>query len=157
MNTLDTKWMTHLNQMTRVKRMLSRSLLAAVLLMSNGYVHAQANLEANTPAIVQLKGSMQGRYTQMEPFFASGAVGLARDGSVQLRDAAAVPLAQRQAVNTLVAAENADRAALYREIARANSKPEWEQEIRATFAQRWIDKAPGGWWVQDARGTWQRK
>ena len=87
----------------------------------------------------------------------SGAVGLARDGTVQLRDPNAVPLAQRQAANGLVVAENADRGALYREIARANGKPEWEQEIRATFGQRWIDKAKPGWWVQDARGNWTRK
>jgi uncharacterized protein YdbL (DUF1318 family) len=140
-----------------LKRLLARGLLAASLLAANGYALAQANLEANTPAIAQLKGTMQGRHAQLEPHLLSGAVGLARDGMIQVRDANAVPLAQRQAVNGLVAAENADRSALYREIARANGKPEWESEIRATFAQRWIDKAPGGWWVQDARGAWQRK
>ena len=134
-----------------------RGLLLAALTLTSGYALAQANLEANTPAIAQLKGAMQSRHTQLEAHFVSGAVGLARDGTVQLHDANAVPLAQRQAVTGLIAAENADRAALYREIARANGKPEWEQEIRATFAQRWIDKAPGGWWVQDARGAWQRK
>lgn len=134
-----------------------RGLLLAALTLTSGYALAQANLEANTPAISQLKGAMQNRHAQLEAHFASGAVGLARDGTVQLHDANAVSLAQRQAVTGLIAAENADRAALYREIARANGKPEWEQEIRATFAQRWIDKAPGGWWVQDARGTWQRK
>ena len=30
------------------------------------------------------------------------------------------------------------------EIARANGKPEWEGEIRNTFAQRWIEKASPG-------------
>lgn len=129
----------------------------AVPALSAGPALAQANLEANTPAITQLKGSMHARYAQLEPHLASGAVGLTRDGAMQVRDANAVPLAQRQAVNGLVAAENADRSALYREIARANGKPEWEAEIRATFAQRWIDKARGGWWVQDAGGNWTRK
>jgi len=38
-----------------------------------------------------------------------------------------------------------------------NGKPEWEQEIRTTFSQRWIEKAPAGWWVQDTRGNWTRK
>jgi len=137
---------------------LTRScLLLLGLLLAAGYASAQGNLEVNTPAITQLKGSMQNRHSQLEAFFASGAVGLARDGTVQMHDANAVPLAQRQTVNGLVAAENADRNALYREIARANAKPEWEPEIRATFAQRWIDKAPGGWWVQDTHGAWNRK
>ena len=87
----------------------------------------------------------------------SGAVGVARDGSIALRDANAVPLAQRQAVSGLVAAENGDRGALYREIARANGHPEWEAEVRNTFAQRWADKAQGGWFVQGASGQWARK
>ncbi len=143
--------------MNQVLKFVRHGLLVATFLGTGQMAWAQANLEANTPAVSQLKGSMQGRYAQLEPFLASGAVGLTRDGSVQLRDANAVPLPQRPQVNGLVAAENADRAALYREIARANGKPEWEGEIRSTFAQRWIDKAPAGWWVQDARGGWARK
>jgi len=131
--------------------------LSLCLLLAVGLSQAQGNLEINTPAIAQLQNSMQGRHAQLAPLFGSGAVGLARDGTVQLREPNAVPLAQRQAANGLVAAENADRSALYREIARANGKPEWEQEIRATFGQRWIDKAQPGWWVQDARGNWARK
>jgi uncharacterized protein YdbL (DUF1318 family) len=57
----------------------------------------------------------------------------------------------------LTAADNEDRAALYREIARVNGNPGWEKDIRATFAQRWIDRAPANWWVQNATGAWQQK
>lgn len=140
-----------------MKSLLLNLLRLSCLLLVAGLAQAQGNLEINTPVIGQLKDSMQVRHAQLSPLLASGALGLAHDGTVQMRDPAAVPLAQRQAANALVAAENADRAALYREIARANGKPEWEQEIRATFGQRWIDKAPAGWWVQDARGSWTRK
>ena len=118
---------------------------------------AQANLEIDTPAIAALKRSMQDRHTQLLPLYTSGAVGLTRDGNVALRDANAVPLAQRAQANALVAAENQDRAALYREIARANSRPEWENDIRATFAQRWIERAQPGWYFQNASGAWVRK
>jgi hypothetical protein len=118
---------------------------------------AAADLEINTPAISQLKGAMQSRHGQLASHYASGAVGLTRDGLVALRDAAAVPLAQRQAVNSLVAAENQDRQALYREIARANGHPEWEEEVRTTFAQRWVQKAAPGWWVQNHGGAWVKK
>ncbi len=118
---------------------------------------AAADLEINTPAVNALKSSMQARHAQLLPYYANGAVGLTRDGGVAVRDAGAVPLSERQNVNRLVADENRDRAALYREIARANGRPEWEPDVRATFAQRWIDKAAAGWWVQDARGNWVRK
>ena len=44
-----------------------------------------------------------------------------------------------------------------REIAAANGKPEWESDIRSTFAQRWVAKARGGWWYRDAAGGWKQK
>lgn len=122
-----------------------------------GAALAQANLEINTPAVASLKASMQSRHAQLAGFYASGAVGLTRDGNIALRDANAVLLAQRQQVNSLITAENQDRAALYREIARANAKPEWEGEIRATFAQRWIEKSQPGWYYQNPSGSWVRK
>lgn len=118
---------------------------------------AAADLEINTPAISSLKQGMQQRHGELAGYYASGAVGLTRDGLVAVRDAALVPLAQRQAVNGLVVAENLDRQALYREIARANGHPEWEEEIRATFAQRWVQKAAPGWWYQNHSGAWVRK
>lgn len=115
-----------------------------------------ADLEINTPAIAALKSSMQARHSQLAPNYASGAVGLTRDGLVAVRDATAVPLAQRQSVNALVAAENKDRNALYKEIAVANQNPQWESEIRGTFAERWVQKAQKGWWYQGASG-WVQK
>jgi len=129
----------------------------ALLLLLAGSAFAQANLEINTPAVAALQASMQKRHAELASFYANGAVGLTRDGFVALRDANAVPLARRQQVNGLVAAENQDRSALYREIARANGKPEWENDIRTTFAQRWIDKAQGGWYFQNNAGAWTRK
>lgn len=129
----------------------------ALLLTLAGHAWAQANLEVNTPAVAALQASMQKRYAELGPFYANGAVGLTRDGYIALREPNAVPLPQRQQVNGLVAAENQDRAALYKEIARANGKPEWENDIRTTFAQRWIDKAAGGWYFQNNAGAWTRK
>lgn len=117
---------------------------------------AAADLEINTPAISALKSSMQARHAQLSPHFSSGAVGLTRDGLIAVHDANAVPLKDRQAVNSLVAAENNDRNAMYKEIASANGHPEWESEVRNTFAQRWVQKAQGGWWYQDGSG-WAKK
>lgn len=136
---------------------LLRTLCAIVLACAALAAHAQANLEINTPAINTLKKTMADRHAQLAAYYASGAVGIARDGGIALADANAVPLPQRASVGGLVAAENADRAALYREIARANGKPEWEAEIRNTFAQRWIEKAQPGWKVQNAQGQWVGK
>jgi uncharacterized protein YdbL (DUF1318 family) len=76
---------------------------------------------------------------------------------VAVREASAVPMAQRPAVSSAVADENKDRAALYKEIANANKHPEWEGEVRSTFASRWISKAQSGWYYQNAAGEWMKK
>lgn len=140
-----------------MNRQFSRLMLLAVLLWLPFAAVAAADLEINTPAIGSIKNGMQQRHGQLSAFYASGAVGLTRDGMVAVRDASLVPLAQRQSVNALVADENKDREALYKEIARANGHPEWEGEVRSTFAQRWIDKAAPGWWVQSPSGAWAKK
>ena len=57
------------------------------------------DLEVNTPGVNAIKQSMQTRHAQLAPYYASGAVGIASDGMIALRDAGAVPLPQRQAVN----------------------------------------------------------
>jgi hypothetical protein len=118
---------------------------------------ADADLAISTPAVAAIRASMHARHEQMRPLYASGAIGLTRDGLVGVHDATAVPLRDRQSVNALVTAENDDRNALYKEIASANGHPEWESEVRNTFALRWAQKAPSGWWYQDAGGNWSKK
>jgi hypothetical protein len=133
------------------------AVVLSVLLAVSGAAFAQANLQIDSPAVAALRKSLRDRHTQLAPLYATGAVGLTRDGNIGLRDANLVPLAQRAQVNALIAEGNQDRAALYREIARANGHPEWEGEIRSTFAQRWIERAQPGWYYQDASGAWVRK
>ena len=136
---------------------------AALFLQPTGHApvalaQSRADLQINTPALTSLREGMRQRHReQLRGYYVSGAVGLTGDGLIALRDANAVPLAQRQQVNALIAADNADRLALYREVARANNHPEWESEIRATFAKRWIERVPDGWYYQDANGIWVRK
>lgn len=142
-----------------MKRLLLRFALlwTALLPLVPAVSYAQADLEINTPAINSLRAGLKQRHAQLDTHYASGAVGLTRDGLIAVRDANLIPLASRGAVNGLVAAENQDRNALYREIARANGRPDWEADIRATFAQRWVARAPGGVWYQNASGAWVRK
>ncbi len=115
------------------------------------------NLDVNTPEIRAVTGSMQGRFGQLKPYLDSGAVGLTADGHVDVRDANAIPLAERAKVKGLVAEENRDRDALYTEIAKANGHPEWKSDIQTTFARRWIERASGGTYYQDASGAWRQK
>ena len=128
-----------------------------VLMIAANTAWAQANLDINTPGVTAITNSMKARNAQLQPAYQSGAVGFAKDGNVAVRDASALPLKDRAAIAGLVAQENQDRAALYKEIAKANGHPEWEGDIRTTFAQRYIQKAPAGFYVQDGNGNWVKK
>jgi len=118
---------------------------------------AQADININTPAIRAIRASMERRQPALAPHYRSGAIGFDRQGNVSVRDLAAVSLADRNTVKKLVADENADRSKLYSEIARANGHPEWEAEVRTTFAKVWAQEAPKGYWYQDGGGSWQQR
>ena len=118
---------------------------------------AEPKLDVSSAEVKRLSGSMEARFPQLEPLLNAGTLGLTNDGYLGVRDAGSVPLADRNSVRSLVANENADRASLYREIAVANGQPQWEAQIRSAFAARWIARAKGGWYYQDAGGAWIQK
>ncbi|MGB0722074.1 MAG: YdbL family protein [Gammaproteobacteria bacterium] len=128
-----------------------------VLMAMVAPAQAAADINVSTPAIATIKARMAGRHNQLKPLYASGALGLTREALVALRDKGAVPLNLRAKANKWVADENRDRNALYAEIARANGHPEWEQQIRDTFARQWVKNASSGWYYQDAAGTWKQR
>jgi uncharacterized protein YdbL (DUF1318 family) len=128
------------------------------LLVPVAYAGDAPNIRIQNATTEAIRQRMQSRFNGgLGDLFKSGAVGFTHDGMVAVRDASAVPLSQRAQVNATVAEENRDRAALYREVASANGHPEWEPQIRATFAKGWIERAPAGWYYQDAAGAWKRK
>lgn len=133
-----------------------KSSVFIAMLCFAAWVQAAADLDVATPAVSALKNSMQARHAQLAAHYASGAIGLTKDGLIALRDTTAVPLKDRQGINALVAAENNDRVALYKEIAAGNGHPEWRGEIQNTFAGRWIDKAQAGWYYESG-SAWVKK
>lgn len=119
---------------------------------------SQPNIKIQTPEIEAIQTRMRDRFqSSLKSLLDSGAVGFTRDGMVAVHDASKAPLPQRAQMNSAVADENRDRAAVYRQIAIANGHPEWEQQIRQIFAKQWIDRAHAGWFYQDASGAWKRK
>lgn len=133
-----------------------RALMLAVLDVLIPTASAQANLDISTPAINSLQSSMAARHTSLAAFYDAGAIGVTDEGLIAVRDVNAVGLKDRPTANNLVAAENRDRNNLYQAIAQANGHPEWEPDIRATFARRWIERAKPGWWYE-SRGTWRKR
>lgn len=128
------------------------------LLIPAAYAADTPDVRMETAATEAIRARMSTRFNgALGALLDSGAAGFTRDGMVAMRDASRLPLNQRAQANATLADENRDRAALYREVASANGHPEWEAQIRATFARTWIDKAHPGWYYQDANGAWQKK
>ncbi len=118
----------------------------------------QAEIDINTPQINAIKARMAQRQRQhLDALFDAGAIGFSSDGLVTVRDRSAVPLSERRTIESIVADENRDRKAVYREIAVANGHPEWEKEIQETFAREWVRNARKGWFYQDSNGAWRQK
>ncbi|HSX59939.1 MAG TPA: YdbL family protein [Tahibacter sp.] len=124
-----------------------------------GAAHAaEPDLNIQTAAVRDIQARMKQRFDSvLTKALAAGSIGLTRDGLVAVRDASAVPLAERASLNQAVADENRDRKAVYAEIARANGHPEWEAQIQSTFAAQWIQQARPGWYHQDAAGAWKQR
>jgi len=118
---------------------------------------AEANLAIDTAEIRALRASMKQRFSALQSFYSRGFIGIQANGLLAARNPGSIPLKERNRVKQLVAAENRDRNALYQAIANANGHPEWLEQIRNTFAKRWISNARSGWFYQDAQGNWQAK
>lgn len=130
----------------------------ALIGIGTAYAQESADISIKTPAIQAIQNRMATRFqTQLAAGFDAGALGLTRDGMVEVRDASKLALKDRVAITQAVADDNRDRKAVYREVAVANGHPEWESQIRGIFAQQWIASAHGGWWYQDAGGSWKQK
>ena len=137
-----------------------RSVVALALEAVIPVAHAQpvANIDVSSPEIRAITASMQTRFPSLQQFLNSGVIGLTADGLIDVRDISLAALPDRPLVRRLVGEDNADRNALYAAIARANNRPDWEVDIRQTFAQRWVERAAQpGWYFRDGDGNWKQR
>ena len=84
-----------------------------------------ADLDIENPQVDAIKQRMAQRHREhLAAWYEAGAIGLGSDGLIEVRDRSAVSLSARRQLEQVVSAENADRRAVYREIAVANGHPE---------------------------------
>jgi uncharacterized protein YdbL (DUF1318 family) len=127
-------------------------------LLINDAQAQEVDITINTPAIRTIQDRMANRFqASFESHFNSGALGFSNDGLIVVREPAKISLKDRVSITQLVAEDNRDRKAAYREIAVANGHAEWESQIRETFARQWVAAAHKGWWYQAAEGAWKQK
>jgi len=119
---------------------------------------AYAQEEVTNPKIRALKQSLSERFPKLRPFFDKGNVGETNDGFIQMRDESGLNLKEKALLRNLVKDENNDRRNFYAEYAKAKEiDPSQVNRVRKIFAERWINEAKVGWWIQKEDGEWIKK
>ena len=124
-----------------------------------GVAHAaDKETTVSSPAIDSIKEKIKQRFDDLKPYFNAGAIGEANDGLVAIRDASVLPMKDRANLNRIVNEENADRKALYEEVAKELGVEDKDlPKVRRSFADKWQAFAGTGWWVQDVAGNWSKR
>ncbi|MBL0124753.1 MAG: YdbL family protein [Betaproteobacteria bacterium] len=138
-----------------------RPLLVVLCLVSVSAMGAETvgdtDFDVQSPSVMAIRKSLAERHAILKEHFQAGVIGLTHDGLIAMREAAGLAPDMRATLERLVAEDNKDRGTLYREIARANGRPDWESQFQNVFAERWIRRAPSGWYYRDSGGRWIKK
>lgn len=118
-------------------------------LFTTGIAYA-AELNESSPLVQQIADSMKSRFADLESVKRSGAVGENNRGFVEVVDASKFSSPdQENEVQRLVAAENEDRRALYKEVARLNAADGVTvSTVEGVYALKRIERASSGDKVQ---------
>lgn len=133
---------------------------AVCLAVLSGMSFAQEpNLNVNTPAVRTLKEAMDARAATLAKFKEAGQIGEGRDGLLAARTMEGLGLGEKKGLEDLIAAENADRRALYKEILTANGLTDADADrVMAQAARARYAAAASGHYVQDMQtGGWVKK
>ncbi len=138
-----------------------RTLLVGLWMLSAPAMSAEtagdADIDVHSPSVMAIRKSLAERHAILKEHFQAGVIGLTHDGLIAMREASGLVQDMRTRLERLVREDNKDRVTLYREIARANGRPDWESQFQYVFAARWISRAPTGWYYRDSGGHWIKK
>ena len=118
--------------------------------MSPIQVAYAAELKDTSPRVTQIAKKMKGRYPEVAAGKATGAVGETNRGLLQLQRPDQIPDAEeRNRVQRIIAAENEDRKALYKEIARLNGDLNLDVgKVERIYALQRLERAKPGEYYQ---------
>lgn len=99
---------------------------------------AEEVTEVSNATIRALKERMKERYQQMKPYYAKGMLVEQDNGYVKAGDLGSLDLRAKRDLKSLVEAENEDRKALYKEVAKAlDIDPSQVGRVGEVFAKEW--------------------
>lgn len=114
--------------------------------------HAQTN--KSSPRVKQIASKMKERYNAVKAVKQTGAVGESNRGLLELVEPGVITDAEKKnEVQRVIAAENDDRKALYKEVARINSDSNMTvTQVENIYAAEYRDRASSGELIQVPAG-----
>jgi uncharacterized protein YdbL (DUF1318 family) len=132
--------------------------LTAPTALAQSSANKVAAPEVTNPAIRAIIASRAKRLAALNRFKQQKVIGENNQGLVEARDLTKLALRDRATVQRLIKAENADREALYRELAAVkNVALSQLARIRETYAKTLREKAKSGDPIQQPDGRWTEK
>jgi len=121
--------------------------------------HAASDATTVTNAVIEaIKSKIIKRAATLFAYFDAGAIGEGNDGFVAVRNISVLPMKDRAKLNPVVKAENEDRTALYKEVARELGVKEGDiMKVQKDFAKQWQQSARAGWQIQGEDGQWSQR
>jgi len=111
--------------------------------------YAAAPLKESSPRVKELADKMRQRYPEVQALKGKGCIGETNRGYLENRPCADQDAESKNVAQRLIAAENADRKALYQEIVQLNKDQNVPLSVvERVFADKWLKQAKPGEQVQ---------
>ena len=145
------------NRRGRVLLLMMAIQVAGCALVGGTENAIEPEFNIRSSSVLIIRQNLAERHELLKAHYQAGAIGPTHNGLVAVRDIGILPAAIRINIVRLVAEDNKDRGTMFREIARANGRPDWESRFQSIFGTRWVNRAPADWYVLDSRGDWVQK
>ena len=132
-------------------------IVAAALVICSSAAAGEIKLDLRNPAIDKLHARMQAHAAKLAQWKNAGDVGEAETGLLEARPVAGRSIVEKKELRDLVAAENEDRRALFRELALANTLGADDlAAVAAAYARAQQQAAAPKQWIHTSEG-WKQK
>ncbi|WP_432735051.1 DUF1318 domain-containing protein [Maridesulfovibrio sp. FT414] len=116
------------------------------------------SLNQSNSAIRGLKKTISDDHQQLVPYYNAGNIGINKEGFLEIINTDGLNLKDTALLRRLVSQDNNTREQLYEEVAASMNIPGSEiDKVKTIFAEVWQKRAPAGWFIQSANGSWKKK
>lgn len=120
-------------------------------------VEVRKEVKTDSPVIRQAKSRMDSWWGRLDEFRKAGYIGEKNNFEVEVRQLPPDTAVARE-VRQIASNENRERRVMMSELLKINNVPSGEEEkFKQVFGKVSQKNSPGGTWIQNEKGLWERK